>query len=132
MFYLKIQKRKEQLKKMEIKDKARCQDQYWQKEGKKDLFTWVHRYLRLHSELLVDFIYKDMYEYYRNAIISCLKKDVESKKLKDSKLGKLADTLADIFNKDNAEYVNKYKALVEEIYNIWKVDSNKIKEIFNI
>ena len=117
---------------MEIKDKARCQDQYWQKEGKKDLFTWVHRYLRLHSELLVDFIYKDMYEYYRNAIISCLKKDVESKKLKDSKLGKLADTLADIFNKDNAEYVNKYKALVEEIYNIWKVDSNKIKEIFNI
>ena len=115
-----------------MKNKEKRFEKYWQKEGKKDLFTWVHRYLRLNSELLADPFYNYMYEYYRKAIISCLKKDVQNKKTTDNKLGELVDILADIFNKDNAEYVNKYKELVEEIYNFWKKDYNKIKEIFNL
>ena len=33
---------------------------------------------------------------------------------------------ADIFNKENAESVNKYKPLVEELYNTWEEYLNTI------
>ena len=104
-------------------------DRYWKKQGRKDAFTWGHRYLRLHSELLEDSVYKEMYEYFRNTLIAYLKRDTKGKKLDDAKLGGLVDALADIFNQDGAEYVNRYKGFVELLYDHWKKDPNAVREI---
>ncbi len=37
---------------MRVKEKIKIRrfERYWNKQGRKDLFTWVHRYLRLHSD----------------------------------------------------------------------------------
>lgn len=70
------------------KRKVRRFERYWKKQGRKDLFTWVHRYLRLHSELL-----------------------------------------ADIYNRNGAEQVNKYKPLVDDLYKFWKENPNTIHDI---
>ena len=64
------------------KIKTRRFKKYWEKQGRKDLFTWVHRYLRLHNELLVDNVYQDIYDYCRNALKEYLKKDVKNKVFK--------------------------------------------------
>ncbi len=109
--------------------KFRRFERYWKKQGKKDLFSWVHRYLRLHSKLLANNIYQNMYDYHRNTLIAYLKNAVNNKKLDDTQLGELVDVLADIFNKDNAEQVNKYKSLVDELYKFWKENPSIIKEI---
>ncbi len=111
------------------KIKARRFERYWKKKGKKDLFTWVHRYLRLHSQLLEDSVYKTIYNYYRNTLIEYLKKDLGDKKTNDSLLGELVDALADIFNKDGAGLVNKYKVVVDELYKFWKEDTKALNEI---
>ncbi|MBR2614687.1 MAG: hypothetical protein IKC71_03725 [Clostridia bacterium] len=89
------------------------------KARKRDLFTWAHRYLRLHNELLVEEVYKKVYDYCRNNLITLLKKDIKNNKLEDSKLGEIVDTIADLFNKENIEKVNKNKFLVEEVYKLF-------------
>ena len=116
---------------MMLKEKLKVRrfERYWKKQGRKDLFSWVHRYLRLHSELLANNIYQNMYDYHRNTLIAYLKNDINNKKLDDTQLGELVDVLADIFNKDNAEQVNKYKSLVDELYKFWKEKTSRIKEI---
>ena len=94
---------------MTLKEKIKYRrfEKYWKKHGRKDLFTWVHRYLRLHNEVLADSVYQNMYDYHRNTLIAYLKKDVNNKKFDDTTLGELVDVLADIFNKEEAELVNK-------------------------
>ena len=116
---------------MGLKDniKVRRFDRYWEKRGKRDMFTRVHRYLRLHCELLEDSVYKDMYDYHRNTLIAYLRKDTKGKKYSDKQLGEVLDILADMFNKESVEYVNKYKPLVKLLYNHWKKDPNRIREI---
>lgn len=109
--------------------KVRRFERYWKKQGRRDLFTWVHRYLRLHSELLVDSVYQNMYDYHRNTLIAYLKKDMNNKKFDDTQVGILVDIFADIFNKDKAERVNKYKSLVDGLYKFWKENQNEINEI---
>ena len=42
------------------KRKIRRFERYWFKRGRKELFTWLHRYLRLNKDLLEDNIYKEM------------------------------------------------------------------------
>lgn len=107
---------------MKLKDKikARRTDKYWEKQGRKDLFTWVHRYLRLHNELLVDSVYQGIYDYCRITLIEYLKKDIKNKKVTEERLGELVDVLADDFNKDGAEWVNEFKAVVDELYKSYK------------
>lgn len=116
---------------MEIKEKSKVSrfKKYWVKQGKKDLFTWLHRYLRLHSELLFDSGYQNMYNYYRKTLITYVKKDIDNINVDDSKLGELVDFFADVFNKNSPELVNKYKQLVEELYKISKDNPNIINEI---
>ena len=104
-------------------------DRYWKKQGRKDLFTWVHRYLRLHSELFVDSVYQNIYDYCRNTLIAYLKKDMDNKKINDEQLGGIIDVLTDIFNENQAERVNKQKSLVEELYKFFKAHPNAIKDI---
>ena len=41
------------------KRKIRCFERYRFKRGRKELFTWLHRYLRLNKDLLEDNIYKE-------------------------------------------------------------------------
>ncbi len=101
----------------------------WKKQGRKDLFTWIHRYLRLHSELLEDDIYKQMLDYHRNTLIAYLKRDVKDKNISDALYGELIDVLADFFNKNAEERVNKYKPIVDELYKSWKNDPNMIRDI---
>ncbi len=116
---------------MKISEKlnARRFERYWEKKGRKDMFTWVHRYLRLHIELLDDSVYQEIYDYYRNTLIEYVKKDIGDKKIDNEKLGELVDTLANIINKDHADVVNKYKVLVDEIYDFWKRYPNMPKDI---
>lgn len=102
---------------------------YWKKRGRKDFFTWVHRYLRLHTDLLGDSVYQDMYEYFRKTLIAYLRKDIKDKKSDDIKLGELIEVLADIFNKEGAEQVNKYKSTVDELYVVWLKYTDVKKEI---
>ena len=113
------------------KDKSFHFEKYWDEYGRRDTFTKVHRYLRLHRELLEDSEYKEMYDYYRNTLIMYLRKDMEDKKYSDKQLGGVLDVLADIFNKDAVEYVNSYKPLVELLYNCWKKEPKSIREIRN-
>ena len=122
-FYMgKIMTLKEKLKISHIK-------RYWKKHGRKNLFTWIHRYLRLHSELLVDSIYKNIYDYICNTLVAYLKKDVKNRKLDDIQLGEVIDALADVFNKVEAERVNKYKAVVDDLYEFWKENPCAIDKI---
>ena len=114
---------------MTLKQKVCRLERYWKKQGRKDMFTWVHRYLRLHSELLEDSIYKEMFDYYRNTLIAYSKKDIKDKKSDDTQLGELVDVCADIFNKNAAVRVNKYKPLVEELYSFWKENPDIICDI---
>jgi len=98
---------------------------YWERTGKKDMFTWVHRYLRLHSELLEDELYQSLYTYVRNSLIAYLRQDIGDNKTDDIQIGKTADALADMFNKSNSCYVEKIKPTVDELYLIWLENYNK-------
>ncbi len=111
------------------KIKMRRMKRNWFKYGRKNMFTWVHRYLRLHSELLEDPIYQNMLDYHRNTLIAYFKRDVKAKNTTDTQYGELIDAFADIFNKNAAEQVNKYKPLVDELYTFFKDDPNARKDI---
>ena len=99
----------------------------WKKEKRKECFTWVHRYLRLHSELLADSIYQEMYDYHRNTLIAYHNKEMKNNK--NINWGEAIDVLADMFNRRSPERVNEYKTLVEELYRFWKKNPNKINKI---
>ena len=116
---------------MTLKEKWKFRrfERYWHKQGRKDLFTWVHRYLRLHSELLDDSVYQEMFDYHRNTLIAYVKRDVKRKNTTDKEYGELIDVLADIYNKNGAERVNKCKPLVDELYNFWKENPDAIHDI---
>ena len=116
---------------MTLKEKWKFRrfERYWHKQGRKDLFTWAHRYLRLHSELLDDGVYQEMFDYHRKTLIAYVKRDVKRKNTTDKEYGELIDVLADIYNKNGAERVNKYKPLVDELYSFWKENPDKIKDI---
>ena len=86
----------------------------------KEHSAWIHRYLRLHGELLEDPVYKMMFEFYRAKQISYLKKNAKRKNKNDAQLGELVDVLADIFNRYSPDRVNAYKWEVESLYRIWK------------
>ena len=99
--------------------KVRKLDKYL-RNRQKELYTWIHRYLRLHGELLEDEIYQKMYDYNRNALINIYKKEINRKDVNDMRYGELADNLADIFNKHAADRVNERRPTVERCYNLWK------------
>ena len=61
-----------------------------------------------------------MYNYHRDTLIAYLKRDVKGKNTIDKEYGEMIDELADIFNRNSAERVNKYQSLVETLYNHWK------------
>ena len=107
---------------MELENKMRISSffKYWKKQGRKDMFTWLHRYLRLHSDLLEDSVYQNLYDYIRNELIKYLKKDVDCKKVVDTELGDIVDVLADLFNEGEPERVNKYKPFIDELYKYHK------------
>ena len=116
---------------MTLKEKLKHRrfEKYWKEQGRKDLFTWVHRYLRLHSELLTDSVYKSIYDYFRNTLIVYLKDDIGNKKIDDTQFGNMVDFFADIFNEKGSKLVDKYKAVVDELYLQCKSNPNIIKEI---
>ena len=116
---------------MTLKEKLKLRrfEIYWEKQGRKNLFTWIHRYLRLHSELLSDRVYRNIYDYHRNTLIAYLKNDMENKKKDDAQLGELVDVLADIYNKKSPDRVNAYKSLMEELNSFWKKKPSNITTI---
>ena len=116
---------------MRSKDKKdiRRFERYWEKQGRQDMFTWVHRYLRLHRELLEDSAYQSLYDFHRATLILYLRKDLNDNKTDDAKLGELIDVLADIFNRNEAERVNKYKPVVDELYKVWKENPKLLNNI---
>ena len=91
----------------------------WKKHGRKERFTWVYRYLRLHSELLEDRIYKEMYDYHRNTLIAYKKRDAKDKTLTEEQLGEMLDAFSTIVNRSIPARVNSYKPLVDELYRNW-------------
>ncbi len=109
--------------------KIRRIERSWNKYGRKDTFTWVHRYLRLHSELLEDPVYQEIFYYNRATLIAYMKKEAKRKNTSDEQIGDVLDVLADIFNENAAERVNKYKPLIDILYKFWKDNPNKIKDI---
>lgn len=59
---------------LKFKLKVRRFEKYWKKRGRKDLFTWLHRYLRLHNDLLEENVYQSMYDYFRKTLVWHIKK----------------------------------------------------------
>lgn len=102
-------------------------ERYWKRYGRKNLFTWMHRYFRLHTELLEDETYKKVYNYVRDTLIAYHIKD--DKRFDDNYYGVSLDVIADIFNKRAADRVNKYKFAVEDMVFVWKRYPNKTFEI---
>ena len=94
----------------------------------REFFTWIHRYFRLHSELLENAVYQAMYEYHRKVLIHHFKKERKMKET-DDQCGELIDVLADIYNRYSVERVNEYKPIVEELYDIWKDNFDKFKTL---
>lgn len=107
------------------KMKAKRFEKYWKRQGSKNLYTWVHRYLRLHSELLADSVYQNLYDYCRNVLIEYLKKDTNPD-IDNVQLGETIDVLTDVFNETEAEQVDKFKVVVDELYELWKNNPNVI------
>ena len=107
---------------MSLKDKLRIRrfEKYWKRSGRKKLFTNVHRYLRLHKELLEDEIYQNLYNFTRNTLIAYFKRDHNDYDMSDEERGEFIDMLADIFNRNAADIVNKYQSLVEKLYDMEK------------
>ena len=105
--------------------KVKNNEKIWQKGTGKRIATWVHRYLRLHAELLEDAIYKDIYDYHRGMLIACLKRKTKKKRATDEDLGELADVLANIFNRSSPDRVNAYKPLVDTLYTVWRICPEK-------
>ena len=103
-------------------------EEFWYKKGRKDFFTWVHRYLRLHNELLEDSVYKKIYDYFRDTLTEYLKRDMHDLP-NDENLGNLVDLFVDIFNKFSAIHVEKYKSSVDYLYEYWKSNPNISTEI---
>ena len=116
---------------MKLKEKLKIWrfERYWKKQGRKDMFTWIHRYLRLHNELLEDEVYQKMYDYHRNTLIAYLKRDMKRKNASDEEYGEIIDVLADFYNRNGAERVNKYKSLVESLYDLCKEKPNAMRHI---
>ena len=101
----------------------------WKKYGRKELFTWVYRYLRLHRELLEDSTYKEMYDYHRNTLIAYAKRDTKDKKLTGEQLGEMIDVYSSIVIRSSPEQVNRYKLLTDILYKIWAENPDEIHEI---
>ena len=97
------------------------------KEQKKNLFIWGHRYIRLHKELLADDFYKDMYNKFRCALIENARKKLGGLRKSKEEYGKWIDDLADIYNRDHAEEVNKFAFILEEMREVWKPDLPKLR-----
>ena len=95
-------------------------EKYWKEKGRQDNFTWTHRYLRLHSDLLEDPVYKNLYDYTRKTLIAYIRRDLGDMEHSDEEIGMIIDLLADLFNEDHPKSVNRYKVLIEAQYPIWK------------
>ncbi len=104
-------------------------DRLWKKEGRREMFSGVHRYLRLHKELLEDPIYQKLYDYTRNTLIAYFKRDFKSKKASDEECGKFIDRLADTVNKDFAEQTQTFQSTVEKLYELDKAYPSLHNEI---
>ena len=100
--------------------KVRRFERYWKKQGRKDAFTWVYRYLRLHQELLADSVYQNLYDYHRNTLIAYLKKDIKNSNLDDTQLGEFIDVCSDFYNQCFPDRTEKYKLVVEFLYKMEK------------
>ena len=117
-------KSKEKIKNNTIEEELKQQN-------KREMFTWMHRYLRLHDELLSDEDYKNIYDYLRDSLVECLEKDMPETNFDNQQLGSMIDTIADIFNKKDAEQSEKLKPLVDEFYKIWKENPDAIKKTYS-
>ncbi len=115
---------------MKEKLKMRRMEHSLKKGGRKNIITWVHRYLRLHSELLEDSVYQEIYDYHRKTLIEYFKKDLKDAELDDTQLGELLDEVADLFNENAVERVDKYKPFIEEVYEFWKENPDIKDDIF--
>lgn len=93
------------------------------KGWKKDLATWVHRYLRLHPELMTDALYEDMYKKFLSALVKAVREDFHYRKKEEPFLEKLIEVMADEFNKENEERVNEYEPVVEELRKVWELNA---------
>ena len=128
---------------MTLKEKLKVRrfERYWKKQGRKDLFTWIYRYLRLHSELLDDSVYQEMFDYHRNTLIAYVKRDGKRKNTSDKEYGEMIDELADIFKEleDDVSIVRENGDLTEWakrglllLNSILTVESGKPKSHQNI
>ena len=96
-------------------------ERYLEEYVQKVVFKNIHRYLRLHKELLKDSVYTRLYNHVRkNLIASSMHEHGETGAEAEEKRGILLDVLADIHNQENAKKVNQYKVDVERFYEVFK------------
>lgn len=80
---------------------------------KEELFTWGHRYLRLHKELLADCFCAYMYQKFRSVLIEQLRKKLGGYGKTQEEFGEFVDSLADMYNREHAEEVHKFTCVLE-------------------
>ena len=99
----------------------------WEKMGRNERTIWMHRYFRLHKELLNDPVYKTVYDRNRLRVIERIQQ--RSQEHRDSEeLGDFIDWMADAYNDFAAKKVNRYQPIMEENYVIWKLMMGKMEE----
>ena len=101
------------------------QKQLKEDEHIKNVYTLVHRYFRLHQELLEDSIYKSIYDCIRNELIIKVERDMKKKNLNHSVTGIVIDAVADSFNEENQEFINEQKRYVDLLYKVWTEEETK-------
>ena len=79
-------------------------------------YYWIHRYLRLHSELLEDDIYRELYDMARHMRIVRHKNKFGWKDEDEKAIGEVLDMSADFLNKESPDEVKKWKPIVRIFY----------------
>ena len=79
-------------------------------------YYWIYRYLRLHSELLEDDIYRELYDMARHMRIVRHKNKFGWKDEDEKAIGEVLDMSADFLNKESPDEVEKWKPIVRIFY----------------
>ena len=98
-------------------------------EKSREVSYWIYRYLRLHSELLKDSVYRELYDTVRQKRIVRHKNIFHRKDEEEKAIGEVLDMGADFLNKESPNEVEEWRGFVTLFYEAFKSGSKKKEEL---
>ena len=92
-------------------------------------YYWMYRYLRLHSELLEDNNYWELYEAARHKCIVRHKNKFDRKDEEEKAIGEVLDMSADFLNKECPNEVEEWGPNVRIFYEALKQERKRMKKL---